>query len=110
VDPKPDTRTGAEQAIKVNIGALMSARTMLGWSNRPFTFFGRTLIDLLHVVTSETGDTLYELLVQDNGTIGSEYMILINRRRVMPEHGLTMPLQTGDRIIIMPAIRFARGG
>jgi len=48
--------------------------------------------------------------VPEDGIIGPEYMILVNRRRIMPEHSLEIPLQSGDRVIAMPAIMFARGG
>ena len=83
---------------------------MLGWSHKTVDFTGGTLDDLLREVTGDNGKTLYDLLLQEDGTIGPDYMILVNRRRVMPEHGLEIPLQSGDRIIAMSDIRFARGG
>jgi len=96
--------------MTVNIVALMKVREMLGWSHKTVEFAGGTLVDFLKEATTENGKTLYDLFVREDGIIASEYMILLNRRRVMPEHSLKIPLQSGDRIIAMPAIRFARGG
>jgi len=102
--------TYEERTMEINVVALMSIREMLGWSNKLVQLPGGTFVDLLREVTSENGKTLYDLFVQEDGTIGSEYMILVNRRRIMPEHSLEIPLQSGDRVIAMPAIMFARGG
>jgi len=96
--------------MTVTIAALMKAREMLGWSHKTVEFTGGTLVDLLRTVTSENGKTLYDLFVQEDEIIGPDYMILLNRRRVMPTHSLEIPLQSGDRVIAMSAIRFARGG
>jgi len=102
--------TYEKKLMKINIAALMSVREMLGWSHKTVEFAGSNLVDLFQKVTAENGKTLYDLFTQEDGIIGSEYMILLNRRRVMPEHSLEIPLQSGDTVIAMPAIRFARGG
>jgi len=96
--------------MTVNVTALMAVREMLGWSHNAVEFTGGTLSDLLKELNTSDGKTLYELFTRENGNISSEYMVWLNCRPVKQDYSLEIPLQSGDRVIAMPAVRFARGG
>ena len=96
--------------MTINVTALMRVRQLLGWNNKAVEFDGDTLAAFLkHVVTTD-GRNLYELLVQEDGSISPEYMVWLNCRPVKPEHSLDIPLQSGDRVVAMPVLKFRAGG
>ena len=88
----------------------MKVREMLGWQHKAVEFNGETLSEFLKVVSTQDGKSLYEIFVQSDDTIGSEYNVWLNCRPVKQKYSLDIPLKSGDRVIAMPAIRFARGG
>jgi molybdopterin converting factor small subunit len=88
----------------------MSVREMLGWQHKALEFDGETLSEFLKVVSTKHGKTLYDLFVRSDGTMGTDYNVWLNCRPVKQEFSLDIPLRSGDRVIAMPAVRFARGG
>ena len=83
---------------------------MLGWQHKAVEFSGETLAELLRNVPTKEGTSLYELFVEKDGSMGDAYNVWLNCRPVSQKLSLDIPLRSGDRVIAMPAIRFARGG
>ena len=98
------------QAKEISVAALMTVREMLGWSKKTFLFTKRFLSDLLRQITTKDGQALYDVLVQEDGAVKSEYMVWLNSRPIKQEHSLDIPLNQGDRVVVMPVMRFAAGG
>ncbi len=94
----------------INITALMQVRERLGWSTKAIEFQGRTLLDFLKDVVTQDGASLHALFVQEDGSIRPEYAVWMNCRPVKPATSLEIPLQSGDRIIVMPVLNFRVGG
>ena len=98
------------KAKEINIAALMSAREMLGWSKKTLVFTDDNLLDLLKQIITKDGKNLYDILIQEDGAVKPEYMVWLNNRAIKEEHSLAITLESEDRIMIMPIIRFAAGG
>lgn len=96
--------------MTVNLTALLKIRELLGWNQKAVQFMGDTLADFLKEIKTIDDRTLYEVLVQDDGSISSEYLVWLNCRPVKQEFSLDIPLRSGDKIIAMPAITFRAGG
>ena len=96
--------------MTINVTALMRVRELLGWHQKAVEFEGATLVDLLKDVKSQDGRSLYEILVQEDGTISPDFAVWMNCRPVRPQDSLEIPLQSGDRVIAMPVLRFRAGG
>lgn len=106
-----DSRQSCKDEKKdVSIVALMSVREMLGWSKKTLVFTDENLAQVLQRISTNEGKRLFDVLVQENGAVRSEYMVWLNNRPIKQEHSLQIPLSSGDRIVIMPIIRFAAGG
>ena len=108
--PIDDQQGYKEETKEVSIIALMTVREMLGWSKKTLIFTGRTLADLLKQITTKEGEDLYNVLIQEDGAVKPEYMVWLNNRPVKKDHSLKIPLNSRDRIVVMPIIRFAAGG
>jgi sulfur carrier protein ThiS len=98
------------KAKEINIVALMSVREMLGWSKKTLIFTDKNLSDLLKQIIAKDGKSLYDILIQEDGAVRPEYMVWLNNRPIKQEHSLDIPLESEDRIVVMPVIRFAAGG
>lgn len=97
--------------MTVNVTALMQVRELLGFQHKALEFAaGDTLAELLKKVVTTTGKSLYELFVKEDGSVSSDYQVWLNCRPVKQWHSLEIPLQSGDRIIAMPAMKFRAGG
>jgi len=97
--------------MTVNVTALMQVRELLGFQHKAIEFTtGDTLAQLLRQVVTTKGQSLYDLFVQDDGSVSSDYMVWLNCRPVKQSHSMEIPLQSGDRVIAMPAMRFRAGG
>ena len=96
--------------MTVNLTALMEVRELLGWQHKVVDFDGETLAEFLRIIPTREGTSLYELFVQEDGSIGSDYNVWLNCRPVKQKLSLYIHLRSEDRVIAMPAIRFARGG
>lgn len=99
-----------ETEKEINIVALMTVREMLGWSKKTVLFSGRTLSEFLRQFNTIAGDNLYDVLVREDGGIKQDYMVWLNNRPVKQEHSLEIPLETGDRVVVMSIMKFAAGG
>jgi hypothetical protein len=98
------------RAIEVNIAALMTLRDMLGWANKTLLFEGKNLTEFLKGIPTPEGRSLYEVLVDENGAVRSDYMVWLNHRPIKPEHSLAIALEHNDRVVVMPVMKFAAGG
>ena len=105
-----DQQNNKEAPKEISITALMTVREMLGWSKKTLMFTGKNLTEFIKQIITKDGETLYNVLVQKDGAVKPEYMVWLNNRPVKPEHSLKIPLESGDRIVVMPIIRFAAGG
>ena len=99
-----------DEKKEVSIVALMTLRVMLGWSKKTLIATDENLAEMLQRITTKDGKNLFDVLVQENGAVRAEYMVWLNNRPVKQEHSLNIPLSSGDRIVVMPIIRFAAGG
>ena len=95
---------------EIYISALMSLRDMLGWGEKTMLFSGKTVADFLKMVSTKNGETLYDLLVGDDGAVGLQYMVRLNNRSLRHTQSLETVLCSGDQIVLMPVITFAAGG
>ena len=98
------------EAKEINVTAKMTAREMLGWSQKTLIFNGETLAQFLKQVTTLDGNRLFNILVQEDGSVKQEYMVWLNNRPIKEEHSLEIPLQHGDRVLVTSMIKFAAGG
>ena len=105
-----DQQSQKDEEKEVSIVALMTVRQMLGWSKKTLIFANENLAEMLKRITTKDGKNLFDVLVQENGAVRAEYMVWLNNRPVKQEHSLNIPLSSGDRIVVMPIIRFAAGG
>jgi len=96
--------------MTLNVTALLKVRELLGWSQKAVEFTGGTLDQLLKEISTIDGRTLYDIFVQNDGGISSDYLVWLNCRPVKQIHSLDIPLRSGDKIIAMPAIAFRAGG
>ncbi len=107
----PDAQQSQKDEQKeISIVALMTVREMLGWSKKTLIFTDENLAGMLQRITTKDGKKLFDVLIQENGAVRAEYMVWLNNRPVKQEHSLNIPLSSGDRIVVMPIIRFAGGG
>ncbi|HNR14844.1 MAG TPA: hypothetical protein PKM59_16175 [Thermodesulfobacteriota bacterium] len=96
--------------VTINITALMKVRELVGWSSKAIEFEGRTLVDFLKHVVTQDGRSLHDVFVQEDGTIHPDYAVWMNCRPIRPQDRLEIPLQSGDRVIAMPVMKFRAGG
>jgi len=99
-----------DESKEVSVVALMTVREMLGWSKKTLVFAEENLAEILKRLTTRDGKNLFDVLVREDGAVRAEYMVWLNNRPVKQEHSLNIPLSSGDRIVVMPIIRFAAGG
>ena len=105
-----ELKTATGEAKEINVTAMMAAREMLGWSQKTLRFAGETLAQFLQQLTTSDGNTLFSVLVQEDGSVKQEYMVWLNNRPIKEEHSLEIPLQHRDRVLITSMIKFAAGG
>lgn len=105
-----EQQTQKNEKKELSIVALMTVREMLGWSKKTLIFTQENLAQMLQRVITKDGKNLFDVLVQEDGAVRAEYMVWLNNRPVKQEHSLNIPLSSGDRIVVMPIIRFAAGG
>lgn len=79
---------------------------MLGWTEREVGFEGSTLEDLLKVLVTSEGQSLYSLIVE-KGRFKGAYVISVNGHVVTT---LETPLSSGDRVMTMEMVRLFHGG
>ena len=96
--------------MTLNVTALLKVRELLGWSQKAVEFTGDTLDQFFKEITTIDGQTLYDVFVQEDGDISSEYSVWLNCRPVKQTYRLDIPLRSGDRIIAMPAMKTRVGG
>lgn len=97
--------------MTVNVTALLQVRELLGWHYKAIEFTkGNTLAQFLRELVTTTGQPLHELFVQDDGSISPEYQVWLNCRPVKQAHSLDIPLQSGDKVVAMPAMKTRIGG
>ena len=96
--------------MTINVTALMRVRELLGWNSKAVQFDGKTLNEFLKHVVTLSGDSLHDLFVQEDGSIRPEYAVWLNCRPVKPSHSLEIPLESGDRVVAMPVMKFRAGG
>lgn len=99
-----------EGAAEVHIVALMTVKELLGWSEKTVLFSGKTVAEFLRQFTTKDGDNLYEVLVDEDGMIRPEYMVRLNNRPVGQHQRAEIPIKSGDRVMVMPVMKFAAGG
>jgi len=99
-----------DEKKEVSIVALMTVREMLGWNKKTLILDNENLAEMLKRISTKEGKNLFDVLVQEDGAVRAEYMVWLNNRPVKQEHSLNIPLSSGDRIVVMPIIRFAAGG
>lgn len=109
-EAKRDEQGSTGEPKEISVAALMTVREMLGWSKKTMLFTNRYLSDLLKQITTKDGTPLFDILIQEDGAVRSEYMVWVNNRPVKEEHSLDIPLQSGDRVVVMPIMHFAAGG
>jgi len=91
--------------MKVTVAALLSARRLLGWSQRELEVSGGTVADLLkQVQLSTNGANLYKILVREDGAPNEKYRFALNQQ-IIDKEMLGKELEEGDRVVVMDAIR-----
>ncbi|MBP1709569.1 MAG: hypothetical protein H6Q47_102 [Deltaproteobacteria bacterium] len=105
-----EQQISTDEVKEINVTAMMAAREMLGWSQKTLLFPGETLAQFLKQVTTLDGNPLFNVLVQEDGSVKQEYMVWLNNRPIKEEHSLEIPLQHGDRVLVTSMIKFAAGG
>ena len=105
-----EQKVSTGKAKEINVTAMMAAREMLGWSQKTLLFPGETLAQFLKQVTTLDGNLLFDVLVQEDGSVKQEYMVWLNNRPIKEEYSLEIPLQHGDRVLVTSMIKFAAGG
>ena len=96
--------------MTLNVTALLKVRELVGWSQKAVKFTGDTLEQFLKEIATIDGRTLHDVFVQEDSSINSDYLVWLNCRPVKQAYRLDIPLRSGDRIIVMPAIAFRGGG
>lgn len=96
--------------MTVNVTALLKIRELLGWNQKAVEFNGDTLADFLKEIKTTDGRSLYDLMVEEDGVIGKDYLVWLNCRPVKSQYRLDIPLNSGDKIIAMPVISYRGGG
>ena len=99
-----------DQQKEISIAALMTVREMLGWGNRTILFHGKTLAEFLKHFFTLKGDNLFDVVVDEDGAVRKEYMVWLNNRPVKQDHSLEIALESGDRVVVMPVMKFSAGG
>jgi sulfur carrier protein ThiS len=93
-------------ATSVTVKAMSEVSRMLGWTEREVGFEGSTLEDLLKVLVTSEGQSLYSLIVE-KGRFKGAYVISVNGHVVTT---LETPLSSGDRVMTMEMVRLFHGG
>ncbi|MBI4321928.1 MAG: MoaD/ThiS family protein [Chloroflexi bacterium] len=91
---------------KVTVTALCSVREKTGWTVQEVDCEETTVADVLKLVHTKDGVTLYDLLIED-GQIHPAYAAFVNGHRV---EKLSQPLGDGDTVVAMDFIRVISGG
>ncbi|MDA8186554.1 MAG: MoaD/ThiS family protein [Dehalococcoidales bacterium] len=91
---------------KVVVTALSSVREKTGWSFRELDCQGATVADLLRLVPTKDGGTLFDLLI-DGDQMQRGYVVFVNGQRVEAPDKL---LQEGDKVVAMEVLRIVAGG
>ena len=105
-----EQQISTDEVKEINVTAMMAAREMLGWNQKTLLFPGETLAQFLKQVTTLDGNPLFNVLVQEDGSVKQEYMVWLNNRPIKEEHSLEIPLQHGDRVLVTSMLKFAAGG
>jgi|GEM_PF-58127 len=95
---------------ELNVTAMMAVREMVGWSQKKLNFSGNTLAQLIREITTIDGQSLYSVLIDEEGAVKKDYMVWLNNRPVKEQHSLEIPLQNGDRVLLTSMIKFSAGG
>ncbi|HNU70483.1 MAG TPA: MoaD/ThiS family protein [Thermodesulfobacteriota bacterium] len=86
--------------MKVSVAALLGARNIVGWSQKEIIFGGGTVEELLGSITTASGGTLKDVLVQPDGTPNPKYQFAVNQQ-IIDKEALSMAVNEGDRLVIM---------
>ena len=105
-----EQKISTNEAKEINVTAMMAVREMLGWSQKKLLFTGETLAQLLKQLNTSDGNSLFNVLVQEDGSVKQEYMVWLNNRPIKEEHSLEIPLHHGDRVLVTSMIKFSAGG
>jgi len=91
--------------MKVTVAALLSARRLVGWSQKEMVVPESTVADLLKEIPLATnGSNLYEVLVKEDGNTNGKYRAALNQQ-IIDKEVLATDLKEGDRLVVMDAIR-----
>ena len=105
-----DLRHTVSQEKEIHITALLSLKDLLGWRKKTVLFSGETLGDLLKTLSTREGQNLYDVLVENDGSVRLDYTVRLNNRPCKQSQSLGASLQSGDRLVLMPVMKFAAGG
>lgn len=86
--------------------ALSSVREKTGWRIKEVDCDATTLSDLLKLVETHDGGTLYDLLVEGD-RMNPGYMAFLNGKRIFD---LQKRLEDGDQVAAMEFVRAVVGG
>ena len=91
--------------MKVTVAALLSARRLVGWSQKEMVVPESTVGDLLkEIPLAPNGSYLYEVLVKEDGNTNGKYRAALNQQ-IIDKEVLATDLKEGDRLVVMDAIR-----
>ena len=92
----------------VEISALGTTRKLVGFSRRTVDFQASTLADLLRMLETHDGASLYHHLTCD-GKLRGDYAIVIDGVTVSSDQ-LERPLSGGEQVVTMGILRHVAGG
>ena len=95
---------------EISIAALMTVSEMLGWREKTVLFSGDSLSDFLKTFSTKNGENLYDVLVGDDGIVRLDYTVRLNNRPLKQAQSLEIGLEPGDRVVLLPIMKFAAGG
>jgi molybdopterin converting factor small subunit len=92
-------------SMKITVKVLSEVRRIVGWDEKEIEFEG-SFGDLLKSLKTIEGKSLYQVLVEDK-KIKDGFVLGVNGRCIS---SIDMPLQPGDRVLIMDIVRLFHGG
>jgi molybdopterin converting factor small subunit len=90
----------------VTVKALGEISRIAGWEAREVEFNGARVEDLLKSISTATGDSLYQVLVE-GGKLKDGYILSVNGKVIT---SLETVLNPGDRVATMEVVRLFHGG
>lgn len=92
-------------SMRITVKALSEVRRIVGWDEKEIEFEG-SFADLLKSLVTVEGQSLYQVLVEDK-KIKDGFVLGVNGRSIS---SLDVPLQPGDRVLLMDIVRLFHGG